>query len=291
MRVTSKLAKTERKRQDSSVRHAAKRGRTTKVTRIRGPIHPQSSDLTTAVEAGSAKHLIWRQDQAKLTSRRRPLGECRFKAEAAATPNENERISHFAQMSLEGAFEGAKRMKQKFPNENSIDDFISRLGQYAAKANQEHNGRETAPDIMVGETNGDKIGCYLLWFVKKGETERSYHSVATSLDRLKEDYVHFFEQIVEQKKEILRQLPDRRPASETRRTSDGGLKIPTSDLIRNQHEHDLKVAENCLKNTFFIEKYLDSEAGKKPFIEIGGMEIWIGTGVRPRQKMNGEYVE
>lgn len=214
-----------------------------------------------------------------------------FKAEAATTPNENERISHFAQMSLEGAFEGAKRMKQKFPNENSIDDFISRLGQYAAKANQEHNGREAAPDIMVGETNGDKIGCYLLWFVKKGETERSYHSVATSLDRLKEDYVHFFEQIVEQKKEILRQLPDRRPASETRRTSDGGLKIPTSDLIRNQHEHDLKVAENCLKNTFFIEKYLDSEAGKKPFIEIGGMEIWMGTGVRPRQKMNGEYVE
>jgi len=67
MRVTSKLARTERKRQHSSVRRAAKRGRMTKVTRIRGPILSHSRALTTAVEAESAKHLIWRQDQANLT--------------------------------------------------------------------------------------------------------------------------------------------------------------------------------------------------------------------------------
>jgi len=39
----------------------------TKVTRIRGPILSHSRALTTAVEAESAKHLIWRQDQANLT--------------------------------------------------------------------------------------------------------------------------------------------------------------------------------------------------------------------------------
>ena len=48
MRVTSKLAKTEQKRQDSSVRRAAKRGRMTEVARIRGPIRTHPSGLMKA---------------------------------------------------------------------------------------------------------------------------------------------------------------------------------------------------------------------------------------------------
>lgn len=214
-----------------------------------------------------------------------------YEAEATTTSSERERIALFAQMSVEGAFEGAKRMKRKFTSETSIDDFIYALDRYAEQAKREHD--DAVRDLTVGETKSEYIGCYLLWFVKKGDTERSYHSVATSLDELKEDYIAFFEQIVEQKKEILHRLRGCRPASETRRTTDGGLEIPTSDLIRNGHEHDLKVAENCLRNTSFVETYLEieSEAGRKPFIEIGGVEIWIGTGVRPRQKIDGEWVE
>ena len=72
MCVISKLAKTERKQQDSSVRRATKRDRMTKVTRIRGPIWTHASALTNAVEAESANHLIARQNQATLcvTSRK-----------------------------------------------------------------------------------------------------------------------------------------------------------------------------------------------------------------------------
>ena len=77
--MTLKLPESERKRQDRSVRRAEKRGRLTKMMHIRGPIHPHSSVLTTAVEAESANLLIWRQDQAQVTSSSRPLGECRLK--------------------------------------------------------------------------------------------------------------------------------------------------------------------------------------------------------------------
>jgi hypothetical protein len=78
MRVTSKLAKAERTRQDSSVRHASKRGRISKVTGIRGSIRPHSSPLTTAAEAERVNHLIWQQNQASLTPSGGPLGECRL---------------------------------------------------------------------------------------------------------------------------------------------------------------------------------------------------------------------
>lgn len=46
MRMIAKLEKSERKRKDSSVRRAAKCGRMTKMTRIRGPIWTHPSGLT-----------------------------------------------------------------------------------------------------------------------------------------------------------------------------------------------------------------------------------------------------
>jgi hypothetical protein len=65
MRVTSKLAKAERTRQDSFVRYASKRGRMSKVTGILSSIRPHSSALTTPAEAESVNHLIWQQNQKK----------------------------------------------------------------------------------------------------------------------------------------------------------------------------------------------------------------------------------
>jgi hypothetical protein len=59
MRMKLKLPESKRTRQDSSVRHASKRGRMSKVTGIRGSIRPHSSPLTTAAEAESVNHLIW----------------------------------------------------------------------------------------------------------------------------------------------------------------------------------------------------------------------------------------
>ena len=48
MRVRLKLPESERKRKDSSVRRAAKRGRLTPMTRIRGPIRTHPSGLMRA---------------------------------------------------------------------------------------------------------------------------------------------------------------------------------------------------------------------------------------------------
>lgn len=61
--------------QDSSVRRAAKRGRMTRVTLLRGPIHRHSIAPTIAAELGSTKLLTWRQET---TSIGRLLGECRL---------------------------------------------------------------------------------------------------------------------------------------------------------------------------------------------------------------------
>jgi hypothetical protein len=52
----------------------------TKVTRILGLLCAHLSALTTPVEAGSAKYLIWRRDQARLTPSGGPYGECRLDA-------------------------------------------------------------------------------------------------------------------------------------------------------------------------------------------------------------------
>jgi hypothetical protein len=72
-------AATEQKRQDSSVRRAAKCGRMTKVTRIRGPIQTHPNILAHSSDDLGTRHLIRWQNQAKFPSNGRPLGECRVR--------------------------------------------------------------------------------------------------------------------------------------------------------------------------------------------------------------------
>ena len=155
---------------------------------------------------------------------------------------------------------------------------------------------DEVPKLLgVGEVQGDYIGCYLLWFKMKGDDEISYQSVATSKEKLIEDYISFFGAIVESKEQSLAQMPDRRPKSETYTKDDGSLVMPTDDLIRNGHEHDLKVAKNCLKNTKWVDLYLDEDNSlmdkEKPFITLGHMDVWMDIGMRPRQKISGKYIE
>jgi hypothetical protein len=77
MRVTAKLAKTERKRQDNSVRRVAKRSRRVKLTRVRGLIRPTPGVSAPPDTARSAKRLICLPVQAILTLSGSLLGECR----------------------------------------------------------------------------------------------------------------------------------------------------------------------------------------------------------------------
>jgi hypothetical protein len=80
MRVTAIPAPTARNRLDRSVSSAEKRRRQARKMRVRGPIRPDQSVCATTDTAQEEKRLFKGQNQAILTSDRRPLGECRLKA-------------------------------------------------------------------------------------------------------------------------------------------------------------------------------------------------------------------
>ena len=72
MRVTAKLAKPERKRQDRSVLCATQRGRMTKVTRIRGPLRTHPSGLMKAARRPPQVTLEWQAKSGDITVIRQP---------------------------------------------------------------------------------------------------------------------------------------------------------------------------------------------------------------------------
>ena len=78
MRVTSNLAKTEGKRQDNSVRRAAKRGRGARMMRIYSLIRTVTAVSAAMRGSVAAKSLIYAPDQATLTTNGMPLGGCQF---------------------------------------------------------------------------------------------------------------------------------------------------------------------------------------------------------------------
>jgi hypothetical protein len=152
------------------------------------------------------------------------------------------------------------------------------------------SSKQIPANLGVGEVKGDYIGCYLLWFTDNASDEPSYHSIATTLEEFEDDYTAFFSELVNMKREILESLPERDSLPEVRELPDGSSVFSAADLARNSHEQDLKIATNCLKNPSWIKRYLEGNQDR-PFIQIGGMEIWIGTGVRKRNKVNGQFIE
>ena len=77
MRMTAIRTRTERKRQDRSVRHAEKRRCRAGTLRVHGPIRPTSGVCAIADAAWGEKRLFNWQNQAILASDGTPLGECR----------------------------------------------------------------------------------------------------------------------------------------------------------------------------------------------------------------------
>jgi hypothetical protein len=84
MRVTAIPAPTARNRLDRSVSSAEERRRQARKMRVRGPIRPDQSVCATTDTAQEEKRLFKGQNQAILTSDRRPLGECRFMSGAVS---------------------------------------------------------------------------------------------------------------------------------------------------------------------------------------------------------------
>ncbi len=78
MRVTAIQTKTERKRQDKSVRRAEKRRRRAGMLRVYGPIRPTSGVCATSCSTKGENRLINTHNQVILKSDGMPLGECRI---------------------------------------------------------------------------------------------------------------------------------------------------------------------------------------------------------------------
>ncbi len=74
--MTAIQAKTERKRQDRSIRRAEKRSRQDRMRRVHGPIRPAQGVCATPDTARGVRRLFNWQIQGNLTSDGRPLGEC-----------------------------------------------------------------------------------------------------------------------------------------------------------------------------------------------------------------------
>lgn len=130
---------------------------------------------------------------------------------------------------------------------------------------------EKKTPLKIGETSDDRIGCYLFGVEMPDVSDPSYHSLAVNRQELLEDCMKFFSQLSNRKKELVEKG------------------TPTSP----RHAQDLKVINNAIDNLpMFIDMYLkqDKDSGV-PFLQVAGMNIFLRTGERMRQKIRGEYIE
>ncbi|WP_213757831.1 hypothetical protein [Delftia sp. WY8] len=130
--------------------------------------------------------------------------------------------------------------------------------------------RQKAP-LQVGETSGDRIGCYLFGIEMPDGSDPSYHSLAVNRQELLEDCMEFFNQLANKKKALVEQG------------------TPTAP----RHAQDLKVIINAINNLpMFIDMHLKQNKNNgEPFLRVAGMTIFLRTGERQRQKIHGKYVE
>jgi hypothetical protein len=128
--------------------------------------------------------------------------------------------------------------------------------------------QQNRPPLEVGEVRDDRIGCYLFGVEMPDGSEPSYHSVATTREELINDCMEFFTALANRKRELAE-------------TSPNGAR----------HSRDLKVILNAISNLpMFIDMYL-KQGLSEPFFEFPGMRIFLRKGERPRQKVQGKFIE
>lgn len=122
--------------------------------------------------------------------------------------------------------------------------------------------------LAVGEVDGDGIGCYLFGIEATPFSAISYHSMAATHADLISDCMDFFEELAAGKERLV-----------------------STSASSARHLQDLKVVRNFIDNLpGFIGMHLASGLNE-PFLMLGGMEIFLRTGMRQRQKVNGIYTE
>ena len=128
--------------------------------------------------------------------------------------------------------------------------------------------KKNHPQLKVGEVRNDRIGCYLFGVEIPDGSAPSYHSVATTRDELINDCTEFFTTFANRKRELAESSPN-----------------------GARHGRDLKVILNTIDNLpMFIDMYL-KQGSAEPFFEFPGMRIFLRTGERPREKVQGKYIE
>jgi hypothetical protein len=124
------------------------------------------------------------------------------------------------------------------------------------------------PYLSVGEVDDDRIGCYLFGIEATPMSPISYHSVATSPAELIADCTSFFEEFADAKERLMSTSPN-----------------------SARHKQDLKVIRNAIDNLpSFVALHLASNM-TTPFLKVANIEIFLRTGMRQREKINGSYIE
>jgi len=122
--------------------------------------------------------------------------------------------------------------------------------------------------LSVGEVNGDAIGCYLFGIEATPVSDITYHSVASSHEELLSDCKTFFENLAIKKEHIA-----------------------ATSVHKARHLQELKVIRNTIDNLpSFIAQHLASGMSE-PFLKLGGIEIFLRTGMRRRDRFAGSYIE
>jgi hypothetical protein len=122
--------------------------------------------------------------------------------------------------------------------------------------------------LSVGEVDGDGIGCYFFGIEATPVSAISYHSVASSHRELITDCMSFFEELAVRKEQLV-----------------------SASSSSARHLQELKVVLNVIDNLpGFIGMHIVSGMNE-PFLKLGGIEIFLRTGMRQRQTINGVYIE
>jgi hypothetical protein len=122
--------------------------------------------------------------------------------------------------------------------------------------------------LSVGEVDGDHVGCYLFGMEATPVSPISYHSVATSHAELISDCTSFFKELLEAKERLVR-----------------------TSIHAARHKQEREIIHYTLANLPSLIAMHLASGMNAPLLSLGGIVIFLRTGMRQREKLNGSYIE
>lgn len=160
---------------------------------------------------------------------------------------------------------GISQLENRFGRQSQLDFAKTKTSMLSNSYRETYKKRA---QLEPGEVSEDSIGCYLLGIEQADGSAPSYHSTATTKERLLQDAHELLEALITKKQELVDQ------------------RTPTS----MRHAQDLKVLSNALKNLpSFVDLHLQ-QGGQEPFISFGGANVFLRKGAIPRDAYKGKLV-